>query len=430
VVLVAAAGLLAACTSTGAVGDGTAATGTGGPGGTSTAAPTATGKPAVTMTPSVAQGSTVSVDTVVSVAASGGTLDSVALTYQDAKAGQVTVEGTLAPDGTAWTAGSLLEPGMSYHLSMAGRNVDGDQSRSESAFTTQNLSKKQQIFPTIVGDGTTVGVAMPVVVHFDVPVTDKAAFEKRMTVTSVPAQLGAWAWYGNSEAHWRPKDYWKPGTKVTVNVDINGVAAGNGTYGQVSKTASFTVGSALVMQANLATDQLTVTQDGKVTRTIPITGGKSGWASRSGTKVIVEKFSKLKMDATTIGVEPGDPNYYSIPDVQYAMRETFSGEFLHAAPWSVGSQGRANVSHGCIGMSTSNAAWLFNQVKIGDPVVVTGTGRSLERGNGWTDWNVSFDEFKKYSALNITPATPAATSTATSTAKATSTPSASAKPTA
>lgn len=355
--------------------------------------------PAVAFKPSVDEGATVPVDTVVSVAASGGSITAVQLTYQDPKAGPQAVEGTIAPDGSAWTARSLLEPGVAYTMAMTGVNVDGQQASATRAFTSQNLSKKQEIYPRLIADGATVGIAMPVVVTFDVPVTDRASFEKRMTVTSVPAQRGSWSWFSNTEVHWRPESYWQPGTKVDVNLDLNSVPAGNGTYGQMSLAGGFTVGNALTMKADLAAHQLTVTIDGAVARTIPVTGGKRGWESRSGTKVIMEKFSTLKMDASTLGIEKDDPNYYSIPDVRYAMRETWSGEFLHAAPWSVGSQGRANVSHGCIGMSTGNAAWLFNQVKVGDPVVVTGTSKGMEKGNGWTDWNVSFADYRAGSAL-------------------------------
>lgn len=355
--------------------------------------------PAVAFKPSVDEGATVPVDTVVSVAASGGSITAVQLTYQDPKTGPQAVEGTIAPDGSAWTARSLLEPGVAYTMAMTGVNVDGQQSTASRAFTSQNLSKKQQIYPRLAADGATVGIAMPVVVTFDVPVTERASFEKRMTVTSVPAQRGSWSWFSNTEVHWRPESYWQPGTTVSVNLDLNSVPAGNGTYGQMSLAGGFTVGKALTMKADLAAHQLTVTIDGAVARTIPVTGGKRGWESRSGTKVIMEKFSTLKMDASTLGIEKDDPNYYSIPDVRYAMRETWSGEFLHAAPWSVGSQGRANVSHGCIGMSTGNAAWLFNQVKVGDPIVVTGTGKGMEKGNGWTDWNVSFADYQAGSAL-------------------------------
>ena len=296
-------------------------------------------------------------------------------------------------------AGRLLEPGTTYSLSMTGKNPQGTESTQHSTFSTQDLSKKQQIFPQIIADGSTVGVAMPVIVHFDVPVKDEATFEKRMTVTSTPQQAGSWNWISSNEAHWRPATSWQPGTKVAVGVDVNSVAAGNGTDGQVSVKGGFTVGQSVVVKADLAAHQMTVEINGAVARTIPVTGGKTGFDTRSGTKVIMEKFATLHMDANTIGIEPGDPNYYNIPDVKYAMRETYSGEFLHAAPWSVGSQGKANVSHGCIGMGDADAAWLFGNVKVGDPVVVGGTSRGLEAGNGWTDWNVTFDQWKTGSAL-------------------------------
>ena len=365
----------------------------------STSTTTTPSIPPVTLTSSVASEAKIPVDTVVSVSAKDGTVTDVTLTYKDPKKGDVNVEGNLDPNGATWTATSLLEPGTTYNLSMVGKNTAGTESTTHSTFSTQALSKKQQIYPSIVGNGATVGVAMPVIVRFDVPVKDKAAFEKKMTVTSVPPQDGSWGWISSSEAHWRPANYWKPGTKVNINVDINSVPAGNGTYGQLSTSGSFTVGDATIIKADLASHQMTVNVNGADVKTIPITGGKAGFESRSGTKVIMEKLSKVRMDANTVGIEPGDPNYYDIPDVQFAMRETNSGEFLHAAPWSVGSQGKANVSHGCIGMSTANAQWLFNLAKVGDPVVVTGTNRGLEAGNGWTDWNVSYDKWKSGSAL-------------------------------
>jgi len=379
------------------------------PSGTSAASPTSrqpapsatttTTPPPVVLTSSVEQGSRVPVDTVVSVAASNGTVNDVELSYRDPKKGDIKVEGSLDPDGRKWVARSLLEPGTTYSLMMTGKNPGGTEATRHSMFSTQDLSKKQQIFAQVIGDGATVGVAMPVIVHFDVPVKDKAAFEKRMTVTSTPRQDGSWNWVSSNEAHWRPASYWQPGSKVAVNVDINSVAAGNGTYGQVSVKGGFTVGRSVVMRADLAAHQMNVEVDGAVVRTIPVTAGKAGFETRSGTKVIMEKFSTLHMDANTIGIEPGDPNYYNIPDVKYAMRETGSGEFLHAAPWSVSSQGKANISHGCIGMSDADAGWLFSNVQVGDPVVVTGTNRGLEAGNGWTDWNVSFPTYQKGSAL-------------------------------
>jgi lipoprotein-anchoring transpeptidase ErfK/SrfK len=143
---------------------------------------------------------------------------------------------------------------------------------------------------------------------------------------------------------------------------------------------------------------LTVWRNGQKARVIPVSTGKDGFLTRNGTKVILEKHTLKIMDARTIGIYPGDPEYYRL-EVPYAMRITWSGEFVHAAPWSVGSQGRDNVSHGCVGMSPSNAIWLFNQTTVGDVVQVTGSPRTLEPGNGYTDWNVSWSEWLEGSAL-------------------------------
>jgi len=352
----------------------------------------------VQLTTSVTEGATVPVDTLLTVTARLGSITDVSMTFTDPKAGQQTVQGTLAPDSSTWTAGSLLEPGLKYQVVVTGQNLEGAQSTTTTSFSAQNLSLKQQIFPTIVSGGT-VGVAMPVVVKFDVPVTDRAAFQKHMTVTSDPAQEGSWGWLSSTEVHWRPKELWKAGTQVTIVVDVNSVPAGNGTYGQKSVTGTMTVGRSVILNADLASHQMQVVIDGAVVKTIPITGGKPGFLSRSGKKVLKEKFASLQMNSETVGIPKTSPDYYNLSNVQYAMRETDSGEFVHAAPWSVGSQGKANVSHGCIGASTANGAWLFSNCRVGDLINVTGTSRGLEKGNGWTDWNVSYDDFRKDSAL-------------------------------
>jgi lipoprotein-anchoring transpeptidase ErfK/SrfK len=219
-------------------------------------------------------------------------------------------------------------------------------------------------------------------------------------VTSSPSTVGSWHWISNQEVHWRPKTFWKPGTHVHVHVDVNSVDAGNGIYGQMSRTTNFTIGRSVIMKINLKTDHMLVLLNGKLARVIPVTGGQPGLETRSGIKLIVEKFTSIRMDAATVGIAPGSPDYYNIPDVQYAQRVTFSGEFLHAAPWSTYAQGSYNVSHGCVGMSTENAAWLFGITHRGDPVEVTGSNRTLEPNNGWTDWDQTFKQYKQASALN------------------------------
>lgn len=338
---------------------------------------------------------TVPVDRVVKVSARNGELESVQL-----RSGGTAIDGDLGADGT-WTASSRLEPGTGYRITMTGADAEGDEQTRRIGFRTADLSLDQQTYPSFLPeDGSTVGVGMPVIVRFDVPVQRKAAVERHLAVETEPAVTGAWHWVSDNEVHYRPRTYWEPGTQVDVDADINSVDAGNGIYGQESRSSSFTIGDSVISRIDLETHQLKVDINGQHSRTIPISGGAPGLESRSGTKVIIEKFVEKRMDAATTGVSPDDPDYYNIPDVQYAMRVTYSGEFLHAAPWSVGSQGSANVSHGCIGMSTKDAAWLFGRSSIGDVVVTTGSDRSIEPGNGYTDWDVSFSDYEQGSALS------------------------------
>ena len=337
----------------------------------------------------------VPVDRRVSVKVSDGRLSDVAVT-----AGKTTVKGTLAADGASWLADGLLEPDTLYTVSAKASGQQGGAAERRVRFRTTALTLDEQTYPSVAPlDGETVGVGMPVIVTFDVPVTDKKAFERHMTVTSAPAQKGAWHWLSDHEAHWRPATYWRPGTDVTVDVGINSVPAGNGVYGQEDRKVAFHVGDAHIYRVNAQTHQMKVWVNKSLVRTIPITTGKAGFTTRSGTKVIIEKNATKRMRSETIGIGKNNPEYYDLDNVQWAMRLTYSGEFIHAAPWSVGSQGYANVSHGCTGMSTSNAKWLYDLSRRGDVVEYTGTNRPMEFGNGYGDWNESFDQYAKGSAL-------------------------------
>ena len=331
----------------------------------------------------------------------------VRLSAQDGRLRSVSVssalgalEGELSADGSGWTASSRLEPGTTYDVRTVAERADGKEKRTRSSFTTADLSLDQQTYPSVAPlAGETVGVGMPVIVSFDVAVSDKASIEKHLKVTSVPEQKGAWHWMSDHEVHWRPASYWKAGTDVSVDVDINSVPAGGGIYGQESRQVSFHVGDAVVSKVNAQTHQMQTFINGKLARTTPITTGKPGFTTRSGVKVIMEKFRTRRMNSETVGIAAGDPEAYDIDDVEYAMRVTYSGEFLHAAPWSVGSQGYANVSHGCTGMSTTNAAWIYNISKRGDVVEYTGTDRPMTLDNGYGDWNLPFAQYAQGSAL-------------------------------
>ena len=215
-----------------------------------------------------------------------GTLNAVNLTAADG----TTLEGALK--GDAWVLSSRLEPGTDYVARAKAARSDGAVVTKVLRFHTQDLTLQEQAYPSVAPlAGETVGVGMPVVVHFDRPVKDKAAFERHMKVTTTPAQPGAWHWLGDYDVRYRPKAYWQAGTDVSVDLDLNSIPAGNGIYGQESRVIDFHVGDANVYKVNAQTHQMQVFTNGDLLRTIPITTGKAGFTTRSGTKVIMEKFA-------------------------------------------------------------------------------------------------------------------------------------------
>jgi lipoprotein-anchoring transpeptidase ErfK/SrfK len=334
----------------------------------------------------------------VRLVATDGTLSDVQVTGPDG----AVVTGRLSADKTQWVSAAALQQASPYRIVGSAVDDQGLKSGYESVFRTRKLRLDEQTYPSFVPlQGQTVGVGMPAIIRFDVPIKNKAAIEKHLSVTSRPAQPGAFHWISDSEVHWRPASFWKPGTDVTIKADVGGVSAGNGIYGQKSRTTSFHVGRSLISRVNMNTDEMRVFQNGKLIRTIPITtGAQPKFTTRSGTKVIIEKFRHKRMNSETIGIDPNSADGYDIDDVEYAMRVTYSGEFVHAAPWSVGSQGRTNVSHGCTGMSTDNAAWLYNRSIVGDVVQYTGTSKPMELSNGFGDWNEAFSTYRAGSALS------------------------------
>lgn len=358
-------------------------------------AATETPKPdPVRLTTSFQDARSVPIDAPVTVGASGGTLGTVRVTSPVGE-----LPGRVQ-DGS-WTSSAALEPGTDYRITASAERSDGTSVERSRTFHTVDLTLDEQTYAAVAPlDGETVGVGMPVIVTFDLPVTDKALFEKHMQVTSSPRQKGSWYWLSDHEAHFRPTRYWKAGTDVSVALDINSLPAGNGIYGQEDRELSFHVGDAHVYKVNAQTHQMQVFSNGTLLRTIPITTGKPGFTTRSGTKVIIEKFDEKRMNSETVGINRNSPEAYDIDDVKWAMRVTYSGEFLHAAPWSVGSQGHANVSHGCTGMSTADAGWLYAMSRRGDVVEYTGTDRQMTLENGYGDWNLSPAAWKQGSALS------------------------------
>ncbi|HEX5919042.1 MAG TPA: Ig-like domain-containing protein [Nocardioides sp.] len=348
----------------------------------------------VRLTTSFSDAQAVPIDAPLTVAASGGDLADVRVT---SAAGPV--KGDIA--GGTWTSTTRLEPGTDYRIAASATRSDGEDVERTRSFRTVDLTLDELTYPSLSPlDGETVGVGMPVVVTFDLPVTDRALFEKHMSVTSTPAQKGSWYWLNDREAHFRPARYWKAGTDVSVDLDLNSLPAGNGIYGQESRSIDFQIGDAHIYKVNARTHQMQVYRNGDLLRTMPITTGKPGFTTRSGVKVIMEKFESRRMNSETVGINRNSPEAYDIDDVRWAMRLTHSGEFIHAAPWSVGSQGYANVSHGCTGMSTADAGWLYAMSRRGDVVEYTGTDRPMTLDNGYGDWNLAPAAWKQGSALS------------------------------
>jgi lipoprotein-anchoring transpeptidase ErfK/SrfK len=331
------------------------------------------------------------------VTAKTGTLQSVVV--KDAAGTQV--KGELRHKKSAWGSGGLLRPDTAYTVTAKSTGPDGTASTTTSSFRT--LKPAVTATYTVIPNGGTVGVGMPVIVQFDSQVMTKAMradVEKRVKVTTSPRQAGSWGWLDNRQLMWRPQSFWKPGTRVTLSTPLTGVQTGEGKYVANDASTSFTVGSAMVSTVNMKTHRMTVTENGQTLRTFKVSTGKPGpkTETRYGTKVIIERRSALTMDSATVGIPKGDPNYYKI-HTKWNMRLTWTGEFIHSAPWSTSAQGTANVSHGCTNMAPADAEWMFTHSKMGDVVNFTGSTRAFKPTEGIGVWVYSYAGWKAQSAL-------------------------------
>jgi lipoprotein-anchoring transpeptidase ErfK/SrfK len=334
-------------------------------------------------------------DTPIQVTVAGGSLSRVSAALADG----TPVDGQLSADGSSWSSSAGRLPfGAQVLVRAEAVDTAGWGKVAESRFTTLEPT---DLVSTSISPirGSTVGVGMPVIVRLSAKPGDRAAVEDSLSVTSRPAVEGSWSWVGSRELHWRPREYWPAGTDVKVAVDLTGKDLGDGVWGDETREVNFSVGSARVHTVDIAAHTMTVTENGKVLRVIPVTTGEDDkWPTREGIKVIMTKERTRVMDSDTVDIPEDSADGYNL-EVDYAMRLTNSGEFIHAAPWSVDSQGNANVSHGCTGMSDENAAWLFGITRVGDVVQYVNGRRGMEPGNGWTAWNVSWANWVANSAL-------------------------------
>ena len=244
-------------------------------------------------------------------------------------------------------------------------------------------------------DGEVVGVGRPAVVTFDRPVAaaDRPAVEERLSVSSTPPIDGAWRWIGPARVHWRPAVYWQPGTQVTLHSDLRGLQIGD-VSGAEERTIHFRIGAAHVSTIDANTHQMTVTAEGQVVKVMPVSLGQKRYPTHNGIHLALEKSRQVTMDSTTIGIPRDGPGGY-YRKVAWATRLSYSGTFVHAAPWSVWAQGKQNVSHGCINASTADAKWFYDFTQRGDVVeVVNSPAKPKLYDPGMSEWNLTWDQWK------------------------------------
>jgi hypothetical protein len=309
------------------------------------------------------------------------------------------VAGAITDGGAAWTPSTHLAAATTYKVRAVAKDSAGLTSAEESSFTT--LTPKN----TFVGnyapeDGSTVGVGMPFSVRFTRGITHPEDVEKAITIKTEPAVEVRGHWFGNDRLDLRPKEYWKPGTKVTVKLTLDGVEGRPDVYGKQSRTTSFTIGRSQVSTVDVKTHKMVVRRDGKVFKTIPVTAGKPGYDTWNGQMVISERLSVTRMNGETVGYG----GEYDIKDVPHAQRLTDSGTFIHGNYWGGGVFGNVNSSHGCVGLNdvrggyskSVSGAWFFDHSITGDVVIVKNSqDKTVAPDNGLNGWNMSWGEWTK-----------------------------------
>jgi lipoprotein-anchoring transpeptidase ErfK/SrfK len=326
-------------------------------------------------------------DIPISVLVKGGKLLNVAVSGNATK-----LLGAACPDGRRWRSQWTLAPNTDYRVVATALGEDGKTRTVTSSFKT--AKPKQTLAAAVMtpSSGETVGVGMPIMLHFDHKVTNKAQVERSFEIRSSTSVVGAWRWYTDQDVIFRTKRYWPAHSKVRLIAHMSGVRAGKGLYGAKNMNFAFKVGDEHISVASSHSHHMIVKKNGKRVRDIPISMGRGGvekYTTTNGIHLAMEKAYLTVMDSSTVGCGPGCPDYYR-EDVYWTVRISDSGEFVHSAPWSVGSQGYDNVSHGCVNASPSNAIWFYHFTRRGDVVRVTGTNRELSYDNGWGFWQLPF----------------------------------------
>ena len=320
-----------------------------------------------------------------------------------------TVKGEIAADGLSWQPSGQLKRGVVYKVAATATDAEGLEAHENSSFTT--VSKANSFIANFTPEaGSTVGVGMPVSINFNKAIKDKKAVQSGISVTSTSGQEVVGHWFNSTRLDFRPENYWAEGSTVTMKLQLDGVEGADGVYGVQEKTVTFKIGRNQVSTVDVATKMMTVKQDGRTIKTIPISAGSPENTTYNGQMVISEKFKETRMNGATVGFTDADgKGEYDIKDVPHAMRLSTSGTFIHGNYWGARSIfGNVNTSHGCVGLADvkgagdpkQQAAWFYDNSIIGDVVVVQNTGyKTVSPDNGLNGWNMSWAEWKAGSAV-------------------------------
>lgn len=304
------------------------------------------------------------------------------------------VPGALTDGGKTWHSTWTLDAAQSYTVTATGTDSAGQRVTTTSTFRT--LSPRQSFSAEIYeGSGQTYGVGMPIMLIFSQPITNRAAVEQSLELTTSKPVIGAWYWDGDEHLDFRPRDYWPANTTVSLDGHLNGVEGASGVYGTANLTQSFSIGRSLIAVASTTTHLTQIYLNGTRIYQWPISTGRASLPTPDGTYVSVEKSNPVRMIG---GGAPGSAGYYN-ELVNYAVRFTFSGDYYHSAPWSVVDQGTTNVSHGCVNLPPTDAATYYNLSIPGDPITVTNSTAAGKWDDGWTEWFLPWSQYLHGSAL-------------------------------
>jgi lipoprotein-anchoring transpeptidase ErfK/SrfK len=332
----------------------------------------------------------------VTVTAAGGKVTSVTVAPTGSAASPSAVSGRLSGGGTTWRSDGNLAVSQSYTVTATGTAPGGEKITTTSTFKTLTPAQtfSAQIFE---GYKQSYGVGMPIMLTFSQPVTNRAAVERSLELTTSKPVTGAWYWDGDEHLYFRPRDYWPAYTTVSFTGNFNGVEAAKGVYGTHDLTQTFDIGRSLVAVASTTTHRTQIYLNGKLAYNWPASLGRPSLPTPDGTYLSVEKGNPVRM----IGGGPvGSAGHYD-ELVNFAVRFTYSGSYYHSAPWSVGDQGIVNVSHGCVNLPPADAEIYYNMSVPGDPITVTASTAAGKWDDGWTEWFLPWSQYLKGSATGM-----------------------------